>query len=117
MQHPEQNFDNIFGEPIHIYTRAQAIADGALIDVSQTAYEAGFRLPVALTTAVWADCVAWEDTDSKRQTAQDEAGRLWDVVWMAFLAARRATESQRLAFQVYRIPRGGRGVRAPSSRS
>ncbi|WP_043304688.1 DUF6573 family protein [Burkholderia pseudomallei] len=112
MRHPEQQLDSVFGEPIHVYTRAQAIEDGALIDVSQVAHEAGFRLPVALTTAVWADCVAWDDTDSQRQLAQDEAGRLWDVIWMAWLAARRARESQRIAFQVYRVPRGGRGIRA-----
>jgi hypothetical protein len=112
MQHPKPYLGSLFGEPIHVYTRAQAIAVGVLIDVSQTAHEAGFRLPVALTTAVWADCVAWDDTDSQRQTAQDEAGRLWDVIWMACLAARRARESQRVAFQVYRVPRGGRGIRA-----
>jgi hypothetical protein len=112
MQHPEQHHDSFFGEPILVYTRAQAIEDGALIDVSQVAHEAGFRLPVALTTAVWADCVAWDDTDSRRQTAQDEAGRLWDVIWMACLAGRRARESQRVAFQVYRVRRGGRGIRA-----
>ncbi|HDR9280230.1 hypothetical protein SAMN03159335_07871 [Burkholderia cepacia] len=112
MRHPEQHLDSVFGEPIHVYTRAQAIENGALIDVSQVAHEAGFRLPVALTTAVWADCVAWDDTDSQRQLAQDEAGRLWDVIWMACLAARRARESQRVAFQVYRVPRGGPGIRA-----
>jgi hypothetical protein len=111
MRHPKQHFDSIFGEPIHVYTRAQAIEDGVLIDVSQTAHEAGFHLPVALTATAWADCVAWDDTDSNRQTAQDEAGRLWDVIWMASLAARRAGESQRLVFQVYRVPRGGREIR------
>jgi hypothetical protein len=29
-----------------------------LIDVSVTAREAGFKYPVALTAAVWAECVA-----------------------------------------------------------
>lgn len=110
MRHPEQHLDSVFGEPIHVYTRAQAIANGVLIDVSQTAHEAGFRLPVALTASAWADYVAWDDADSSRQTAQDEAGRLWDVIWMASLAARRARESQRFAFQVYRVPRGGSGI-------
>jgi hypothetical protein len=65
----------IFGEPIHPYTRAQAIDDGYLIDVSETAREAGFRLPVAITRSTWADCIEWTDADSKRQTYQDEAGR------------------------------------------
>ena len=45
-------------EIIDSYTRKQAIADGVLIDVTETASEAGFRIPVALTRAVWADYVA-----------------------------------------------------------
>ena len=40
---------------IHRYTRAEAIRDGVLIDVSATAREAGFRYPVALAAAA---CVA-----------------------------------------------------------
>jgi Family of unknown function (DUF6573) len=43
---------------VHRYTRAQAIEDGVLIDVSATAREAGIRYPVALTSAVWGRCVA-----------------------------------------------------------
>lgn len=108
MQHPKQHLDSLFGSPIHIYTRAQAIGDGVLIDLSKTAHEAGFRLPVAMTAAAWADCVTWNDADSTRQIAQDEAGRLWDVLWMAYLAARRAGNSQRIAFTVNRVPTGGR---------
>lgn len=100
----------IFGEPIHIYTRQQAIEDGCLVDVTTTAAEAGFRFPLTLTRAVWEGCVAWSNADSQRQTHQDEAGRLWDVLWMARLAARRGGE--RLAFQLYRLPRGGHGVRS-----
>ena len=110
MQQPKQRFDSIFGEAIHVYSRAQAIADGNLINVSETAREAGFRVPVALTVAAWADCVAWSDADSERQMQQDESARLWDVLWIASRAARRAAESQRFAFQLYRLARGGRGV-------
>lgn len=110
--HPEavQSMVEIFGEPISIYTRAQALDDGFLVDVSELAKEAGFRFPVALTRAAWADCVEWSDADSRRQTHQDEAGRLWDVLYMASLAARRNSGSE-LRFQLYRVPRGGRGVR------
>jgi len=32
-----------FGEPISVYTREQAIEDGVLIDVTDTARENGFR--------------------------------------------------------------------------
>lgn len=98
-----------WGEVISIYTRAQAIEDGILIDVTETAREAGFGWPVAITRAAWAGCVEWTEQDSKRQTYQDEAGRLWDVIYMASLAARRG--GNQIMFQLYRLPRGGRGVR------
>jgi hypothetical protein len=42
--------ESLFGEVIFSYTRAQAIADRALIDVTPTAAEAGFRFPVAVTS-------------------------------------------------------------------
>lgn len=98
-----------FGEPISTYTRLQAIDDGVLIDVSERAREAGFVFPVAITRAAWADCVEWTEADSKRQTYQDESGRLWDILWVASLAARRG--GQEIRFQLYRVPRGGRGMR------
>ncbi|MDE2205458.1 MAG: hypothetical protein KGK12_02325, partial [Armatimonadetes bacterium] len=40
---------------IYSYTRREALEDGVLIDVSKMAAEAGFRYPVALTAALWAD--------------------------------------------------------------
>jgi hypothetical protein len=61
---------------IFSYTRAQAIADGVLVDVSELAKEAGFRFPVAVTAGVWAECVAVPDGVA----GQDETGRLWDVL-------------------------------------
>jgi hypothetical protein len=108
--HPKASLTEILGELIHTYTRSQAIQDGYLVDVTQTAMEAGFRLPVAITRAAWEDCVEWTEEDSQRQLSQDEAGRLWDVLWIAALAARR-NKGERLQFQFYRVPRGGRGVR------
>jgi len=102
----------IFGETIHSYTREQAIADGFLVDVTETAREAGFSIPVALTRAVWEDCVEWNDTDSKRQTHQDLSGRLWDVINMAFFVARMRKNQSSFLYQVYRVPRGGRGKKA-----
>jgi hypothetical protein len=90
------------------YSRAQAISDGVLVDVSFMAREAGFTVPVAMTSAVWSDCVEWSDEDSRRQTHQDESGRLWDVLWMAHLAARRA-QGRTIAITLHRVPRGGKG--------
>lgn len=61
---------------IFAYTRAQALADGVLVDATPLAKEAGFKYPVALTSAAWADCVAVpQGVDD-----QDETGRLWDVL-------------------------------------
>ena len=72
-----------FGKVVSVYTRAQALADGVLIDAGAMAREAGFRWPVAITAGAWSDCVTWSDADSQRQTHQDESGRLWDVLFSA----------------------------------
>lgn len=73
-------------EIISLYTRAQAIADGFLVDVSDMAKEAGFKWPVAVTRAVWDDIVT--PLPHEEQQGQSEKGRLWDVLWMAGLAAK-----------------------------
>ena len=39
-------------EVISSYSRAQAIEDGVLVDVSTVAKEAGIKFPVAMTAAV-----------------------------------------------------------------
>jgi hypothetical protein len=110
----------LFGEPISVYTRAQAIDDGVLIDVSEVAAEAGIGVPVAMTAAAWAETVAWDAAAEARKpegTGQDETGRLWDVVTVLNHAIRRkrpATvrdDPTRLGFEVLRVPAEGRGVR------
>jgi hypothetical protein len=74
---PNQN-ESPFGEVIYAYTRAQAVADGVQVDVSTVAAEAGIRFPVFLTRTVFDAYVAVPEG----VTGQDEAGRLWDIVWM-----------------------------------
>jgi hypothetical protein len=93
---------------IHRYTRAQALEDGVLVDVTETAREAGFRVPVALTQTAWADCVHWTEEDSARVVHQDESGRLWDVLWMAKLAAGAARRGDQTPFKLHRVPRDGK---------
>lgn len=96
---------------VHTYSRREALDDGVLMDVGAMGKEAGFRVPVALTAKTWATCVSWS---SKERTPQDEDGRLWDVLWMASLAARSAArrgDSGRVEFQVQVVPRGGRRPR------
>ena len=97
-----------FGEVISTYTRAQAIDDGVLIDAGPMAKEAGFKWPVALTAAVWSDCVAWSDADSGAQVYQDQSGRLYDVLFMAAFAIKTSTGTgDRLLYELYRVPRDG----------
>ena len=48
-------------EVIHKYTRAQAIEDGVLVDVTARARACGFRLPVAMTATLFADCESWAE--------------------------------------------------------
>ena len=71
---------------IFSYSRKEAIEDGVLIDVTETAREAGFRYPVAMTSTAWASAVKIPSGVS----CQDEAGRLWDVLTMLRHASRAA---------------------------
>jgi hypothetical protein len=91
-------------EIVYSYTRAQAIADGVQVEVTKTAQEAGIRFPVFLTRAVFDAYVAVPPDVS----GQDEAGRLWDVLWMLRFAIQRTKRgsggqcgSHRLPFALY----------------
>lgn len=92
---------NFFGPIIASYTRAQAIDDGVLVDVTASGREAGFSVPVALTRGAWDEAVAWDESNAGYQ---DESGRLWDVLMMGRLAAARARTAQRITFTVLRVP-------------
>jgi len=86
--------DEVFGDYISVYTRQQAIEDGTLIDVSSVAQEAGIKFPVALTRAVWSKYVEVP----ANITCQDEAGRLWDIVWML---KKQIQAGDQMTFKVY----------------
>ena len=61
-----------------------ATRDGELIDVSTMAAEMGYRVPVAVTRAVWVGVVEPDDTPG-----QSVEGRLWDVLFMLHVAIQR----------------------------
>ncbi len=83
---------------IYTYSRAQAIADGFQIEVTKTAEEAGIRFPVFITRGVYEQCVAVPPG----VTGQDEAGRLWDVLWMLrFAILRSQPGTTRLTVALY----------------
>ena len=100
----------LFGEPIRGYSRHQAIEDGVLVDVSAAARDAGFTIPVALTAAAWADCVAWTEDDSQRKGGcpQDQSSRLGDVLGMLRLAIALSPQAgDALRYQLHRVPSQG----------
>ena len=108
---PEEALAAVFGEPkqiaegitafgpvVYSYTRKQGVADGVQVDVTTTAQEAGIKFPMFLTRAVFDKYVAVP----AGVTAQDEAGRLWDVVWMLRFAILRARPGvQRVPVALY----------------
>jgi len=81
----ETTSETPFGPVIYAYTRAQAIADGVLVDVANTAREAGIRFPTAITRTVFEEYVA---TPPELKGQHDDAGRLWDILWMLSCAIR-----------------------------
>lgn len=98
-------------EIIHVYTRAQAIADGVLVDVSDRGNV--FAYPVAMTATAYAATVAWSDEDEARKsegTGQSESGRIWDVFYLGAMAARRANGRQLVPFRVLCVPREGASI-------
>lgn len=70
----------------HCYSRADALADGVLIDVTETAEEAGFRYPVALTQALWADIHAIPE---QLQGIAAPKGRLCNVLFVGRCAIKQ----------------------------
>lgn len=87
-----------FGPVIYAYTRKQALADGCQVDVSTVAKEAGIRFPVFMTDTVFNNYVKVPEGVA----AQDERGRLFDILWMLHCAIKQFRPGQdRLSFQLY----------------
>lgn len=105
---------DIDGEPdyISIYTRAQALEDGTLIDVTADAKEAGFKYPVAITAAVMAQVV--RPYGVAKEWGESEKGRIWDVLWMLRTAIRSwqpPANSDICRFNVIATDEKGKSVR------
>lgn len=89
---------------VHRYTRAQAIADGVLVDVSELAREAGFAWPLAVTAEVWGLVQAIPEAHRH----EDATGRLWDVLMVAWANVRYGKgDGQELRFGVILHHEGG----------
>jgi len=79
----DSSLTEIFGEPISVYTRAQAIADGVLVDLSALAPDVcaqHYKYPVACTAAVWAIVDA---AVKHPRWMNDLKGVVHDLLWMS----------------------------------
>jgi hypothetical protein len=119
----------IFGEPISVYTRADAIADGMLVDVTAWASDGpdgmlgGFTVPVAITRSLWIaiDIYTRDDPGEPRwhrlarEGGESTRGRAHDVLWLANLAARRAVGRDRTHYPVLITLKGPDGTLVPKT--
>lgn len=86
-------------EFIDSYTRAEAIADGILIDVTGLAVEAGFSCPVALTIGVHERYVKTPE-DMEDTGEMNETGRLWDILMILRHAAGKSAGRSEILFRL-----------------
>ena len=83
---------------VYAYSRAQAIADGVLVDVTEAAKAIGFKLHTVVTDHLFHGYVEVPvGLDGEGQSA---AGRLHDLMVMALFAARKAMNTDRVTFKV-----------------
>jgi len=96
---PDDEEDDLGFEVIIGCTRAQALDEGILVDVSSTARELGIKAPTALTHAVWNRYV--QLSPAAEQAGNDERGRLWDILWMFRNAALRKPNESEVRFELH----------------
>ena len=88
---------------IFSYTRAQAIDDGVLVDITETARKVGILYPVAVTDTVWQMI-----NNLPNKSSDSPEARLWDIVSMLRFAIGRArsTNVSQIYFKVV-LPQAG----------
>ena len=99
--------DNAFGNLIYSYTRAQAIEDGVLIDITADAQAHGFKVHTAVTDNLYHRYVE-VPRGLDRCFGQSSAGRLHDLLTLAMFAARASKGTDRVYFKVDFLMEPGR---------
>ena len=106
----------IESQPIHVYTRAQSIAHGTLVDLTTATddkgqllcRQAGFKVPIAITRSAWVKTIeaggTWKpQTGGETLTwsgGQSLTGRLRDLLWVLRVTSGQAVHTDRVHFQV-----------------
>ena len=88
--------ENPFGETIYSYSRAQAIEDGVLVDLSPVdSIRQAWKHHFACTSAVWAII-----EEALKRPDQDLAGICHDISFMAMIAIRKSSDASLVYFRV-----------------
>ena len=88
--------ENMFGETIYSYSRAQAIEDGVLVDLSHVeTIRQHWKHPFACTSAVWGII-----QDALQRPDQDTCGICHDISTMAKIAIRSVRDAEQILFSV-----------------
>lgn len=93
---PADELAAIYGEPIHIYTRRQAIEDGALVDLTGPESDTAevcrqhYRYPVACTADVFN---IMRRAVENRRHRNDYKGVVHDMLWMSRTYKRQLSPS------------------------
>lgn len=107
---PSADLSEIFGPVISSYSRAEAIEDGQLIDLTtfhfredcpgnpNVCQEVGIKFPVAITRAAYNRAI--QEEGEELPPCQDLSGRTFDVVSMLRFAIRASKGGDRLHFRV-----------------
>lgn len=102
MEEDQTAVETLFSEAdlIYSYSRAQAIEDGDLVDLTQTdAMKQHYRYPVAATRAVW-DII--ERAIKNPKHANSLSGILHDLAHMARVNSRQISETTRVFQMIIR---------------
>lgn len=83
---------------VYSYSRAQAIADGVLVDVTEAAKSIGFKLHTVVTDHLFHGYV--EPPAGLDGEGQSVTSRLHDLMLLALFAARKAMNTDRVTFKV-----------------
>ena len=108
------NLNEFYGEIISIYTRAQAIEDGTLVDLSKLfpkTTRRHFKYPIAVTSTLFADvesCVEARNVKAGREIATVES--VFGAILLAIVCKSRAQRGD-CARVYFQIPLYGVGPR------
>jgi len=101
MKHLRANSSTLSAESsgfVHRSTRAELLDSGALVDVSLPAFVWGFRVPVAVSRAVWLACGRPHEICIEQPDEQAAAIRLSTLLQAAASAARKNPGRAELLF-------------------